>query len=370
MTTLYDFTVDDIHGKPVKLDRYKGKVLLIVNTASKCGFTPQYKGLEALYEKYHGKGLEVLGFPCNQFGAQEPGNEEEIASFCELNYDVTFPMFAKVDVNGDSAAPLYEYLKAAKPGIARQRGDQVELHQVPGRPRRQRRRALRAQRHAGVDRARRRKGAVMRPRTIVAGRRLALAIAIAAGVRCALAQADPAKILRVSFPIAETGFDPQAAGDVYSNYVNRAIFDPLYRYDYLARPYKLVPNTAAAMPEISADGLTWTIKIKPGIYFADDPAFKGKKRELDRRRLRLLDGSASSIRRCARTRCRRVDGRFVGADAIVAKAKETGKFDYDAPIEGLAGARPLHDPLQAQLPRLRAAGQPDDDAARRPSRAR
>ncbi len=117
MTTLYDFTVDDIQGKPVKLDRYKGKVLLVVNTASKCGYTPQYQGLEALYEKYKGKGLEVLGFPCNQFGAQEPGSAEEIVSFCELNYGVRFPLFGKIDVNGDKAAPLYQYLKAAKPGL-------------------------------------------------------------------------------------------------------------------------------------------------------------------------------------------------------------------------------------------------------------
>ena len=117
MASIYDFTVKDIHGKDVKLDRYKGKALLIVNTASKCGFTPQYKGLEALYEKYHGKGLEVLGFPCNQFGAQEPGTEDEIAQFCELNFGVTFPLFAKVDVNGDDAAPVYKYLKAEKPGL-------------------------------------------------------------------------------------------------------------------------------------------------------------------------------------------------------------------------------------------------------------
>ena len=117
MATLYDITVDDIHGKPVKLSRYKGKVLLIVNTASKCGFTPQYKGLEALYQKLHGKGLEILGFPCNQFGAQEPGSETEIEQFCELNYGVTFPLFAKVDVNGESASPLYKHLKSAKKGV-------------------------------------------------------------------------------------------------------------------------------------------------------------------------------------------------------------------------------------------------------------
>jgi glutathione peroxidase len=117
MASVYDFTVDDIHGKPVKLDRYKGKALLIVNTASKCGFTPQYKGLEALYGKLKGRGLEILGFPCNQFGAQEPGTAKEIESFCEINYGVTFPLFAKIDVNGKNAAPLYQHLKAAQPGL-------------------------------------------------------------------------------------------------------------------------------------------------------------------------------------------------------------------------------------------------------------
>jgi len=117
MADLYDFSMTDIHGKPQSLSRYKDKVLLIVNTASLCGFTPQYKGLEALYKKMHARGLEVLGFPCNQFGAQEPGSEEEIESFCELNYGVTFPLFAKIDVNGKNAAPLYEYLKTSRPGL-------------------------------------------------------------------------------------------------------------------------------------------------------------------------------------------------------------------------------------------------------------
>jgi glutathione peroxidase len=117
MASIYDFSVQDIHGKAVKLDRFRDKVMLVVNTASKCGFTPQYKGLEALYEKYHGKGLEVLGFPCNQFGEQEPGSADEIAQFCELNYGVTFPLFAKIDVNGANAAPVYKYLKAEKPGL-------------------------------------------------------------------------------------------------------------------------------------------------------------------------------------------------------------------------------------------------------------
>ncbi|HTR57876.1 MAG TPA: glutathione peroxidase [Casimicrobiaceae bacterium] len=117
MASVYDFSVTDIHGKEQKLDTYKDKVMLIVNVASKCGFTPQYKGLEALYEKMHSRGLEVLGFPCNQFGAQEPGTEKEIESFCELNYGVKFPLFAKIDVNGDDAAPLYKYLKKTKPGL-------------------------------------------------------------------------------------------------------------------------------------------------------------------------------------------------------------------------------------------------------------
>jgi glutathione peroxidase len=117
MAGIYDFTVKDIHGKNVKLSAYQGRPLLIVNTASECGFTPQYKGLEALYKKLHGKGLEILGFPCNQFGAQEPGSEAEIEQFCEVNYGVTFTMFAKIDVNGDNAAPLYKYLKKEKPGL-------------------------------------------------------------------------------------------------------------------------------------------------------------------------------------------------------------------------------------------------------------
>jgi glutathione peroxidase len=115
--SLYDIPVTDIHGKEQKLDQYKDRVLLIVNTASECGFTPQYKGLEAVYKKLHPRGLDVLGFPCNQFGAQEPGSEAEIESFCEINYGVTFPLFAKVDVNGDNTSPLYRYLKKAKRGV-------------------------------------------------------------------------------------------------------------------------------------------------------------------------------------------------------------------------------------------------------------
>ena len=117
MTTVFDFTAQDIAGKDVDLSRYKGKVLLIVNTASKCGFTPQYKGLQAIFEKYRERGFEVLGFPCNQFGHQEPGDEAQISEFCELNFGVDFPLFGKIDVNGDDAHPLYRHLKEEAPGL-------------------------------------------------------------------------------------------------------------------------------------------------------------------------------------------------------------------------------------------------------------
>ena len=117
MPSVYDFKVRTIDGQETTLDEYKGKTLLIVNVASKCGFTPQYKGLEAIYRKYADRGLVVLGFPCNQFGHQEPGDEEEIKSFCSLNYDVSFPMFAKINVNGKDTHPLYQYLKSEKKGV-------------------------------------------------------------------------------------------------------------------------------------------------------------------------------------------------------------------------------------------------------------
>ncbi|MGP0042408.1 MAG: glutathione peroxidase [Rhodomicrobium sp.] len=116
MASVYDFSAASLSGEEIPLSKFRGKVLLIVNTASKCGFTPQYTGLEKLHETYGPRGFEVLGFPCNQFGAQEPGNAEEIGSFCSLTYGVTFPMFAKVDVNGAGAHPLFKYLKRAKPG--------------------------------------------------------------------------------------------------------------------------------------------------------------------------------------------------------------------------------------------------------------
>ncbi len=116
MTNVYDFSARDIDGNERSLGDYRGKLLLIVNVASQCGFTPQYKGLEALHRKYADKGVEVLGFPCNQFGKQEPGDAEEIKKFCSLNYDVTFPLFARIDVNGPAAHPLYDFLTREKGG--------------------------------------------------------------------------------------------------------------------------------------------------------------------------------------------------------------------------------------------------------------
>ena len=113
----YDFTAQTLDGQPAPLADHRGEVMLIVNTASKCGFTPQYAGLEALYRKYKDRGLVILGFPCNQFGAQEPGNAHEIASFCSLTYDVSFPMMGKIDVNGPASHPLYAWLKVEKRGI-------------------------------------------------------------------------------------------------------------------------------------------------------------------------------------------------------------------------------------------------------------
>ncbi len=158
-----------------------------------------------------------------------------------------------------------------------------------------------------------------------------VALLLATGVA---AQADPNKQLRVAFRAAETGFDPQAISDIYSGYVVRAVFDPLLRYDYRSRPHLIVPNTAAALPEGSADGTQWTLRVKPGTYFADDPAFKGQKREL------VAADYAYSWKRTLDPRMRSphldvFDGRIVGMDAVLAKAKVAGKLDYDAPVEGL-----------------------------------
>jgi len=117
MTAIYDFTATALSGEPVPLKRFAGQVLLIVNTASACGFTPQYRGLEALYRELGPRGFSVLGFPCNQFGGQEPGGSDEIGAFCKRKFDVTFPMFGKIDVNGADADPLYRFLKGEKTGL-------------------------------------------------------------------------------------------------------------------------------------------------------------------------------------------------------------------------------------------------------------
>ena len=115
--SIYDFEAQQMNGQPVPLSQYRGQVLLIVNTASACGFTPQFAGLEDLHKQYADQGLVVLGFPCNQFGNQDPGSNDEIASFCQLNYGVSFPMMAKIDVNGAQAAPLYQWLSQEAPGL-------------------------------------------------------------------------------------------------------------------------------------------------------------------------------------------------------------------------------------------------------------
>ena len=117
MTSVHDFSARDLGGTEVPLEQYRGRVLLVVNTASQCGFTPQYKGLQRLYEQYRDQGFEILGFPCNQFAHQEPGSESEIGAFCEKNYGVSFPLFSKIEVNGDDAHPLYRHLKSEAPGL-------------------------------------------------------------------------------------------------------------------------------------------------------------------------------------------------------------------------------------------------------------
>jgi glutathione peroxidase len=122
MASIYDYKANSLDGKEVPLSDYQGKVVLIVNTASQCGFTPQYAGLESLYKSYQDKGLTVLGFPCNQFGAQEPGSSVEIGAFCTKNYGVTFPMFEKIEVNGNNAHPLWTWLKDEKPGLLGTKG--------------------------------------------------------------------------------------------------------------------------------------------------------------------------------------------------------------------------------------------------------
>ncbi len=177
--------------------------------------------------------------------------------------------------------------------------------------------------------------------------------------------ADMSKTLRTAYNAPETGFDPAASSDVYSDSVQRAIFDTLYGFDYLARPYRRVPRTAAAMPEITDDGRTWTMRVKPGIYFADDPAFKGKKRELTAADYvyswkRLIDPRVRSAFSWY------LQDKIVGADAVIDAAKKSGRFDYDAPIEGLRAI----DRYALRLPRGHGTVPARIVAARRTDRAR
>ena len=162
MSTVYDFTASTLEGSDKPLSDFSGQVLLVVNTASQCGFTPQYEGLEALYRKYHARGFAVLGFPCNQFGGQEPGDSTEIARFCSLTYHVTFPMFGKIEVNGSGAPPALPFSQGRSQGCAGNRGDQVEFHQIPRRSRGKGGGALRAVRGAGCPRKGHRKTALGR----------------------------------------------------------------------------------------------------------------------------------------------------------------------------------------------------------------
>ena len=159
MTTIYDFSVKTIDGHEQSLADYRGQALLVVNVASKCGFTPQYTGLEALYRRHHDEGFSVLGFPCDQFLHQEPGDDAEIKNFCSLKYDVTFPLFAKVNVNGPATRSAISIPEVRPPRPVLDAIDQVELHQVPDRPRRQRAAPLRPARDAGTDRSGREAGA-------------------------------------------------------------------------------------------------------------------------------------------------------------------------------------------------------------------
>ena len=313
-------------------------MLLIVNTASKCGFTPQYKGLEAVYKKMHARGLDVLGFPCNQFGAQEPGSEDEIESFCEINYGVTFPLFAKVDVNGDNAAPLYQYLKKAKPGVlgseaikwnftkflVDRNGNVVERYAPNVEPE-----AIAADIEKLLVAADHRwPGA--HAHTLVA----VVAMLIAAfarrrrmpptRTRCCASPSCPRRPASIRRPRATS---------TRTTSIARSSIRCTGTIIWRGRTGSL-PTPRRRCRRFRPTGKTWTIKVKPGIYFADDPAFKGNKRELTAADYvyswkRVIDPKMRS------PNLQQFDGKFEGADASSRKPKETGKFDYDAPVEGL-----------------------------------
>ena len=363
MAGIYDFKVEG-HPRQDRRARRRTRARCCSSSTPRAsaGSRRSTRGWRSSTRSCTARDSRSSGFPCNQFGAQEPGSEEEIESFCEVNYGVTFPLFAKVDVNGDDTAPRLQVPEAREARAPRLRGDQVEFHQVPGRPRRQGRRALRAERRAGEPRPRHRRSSCNVPLRVAVVARCAGRRRARARVRCAAsAQADPNKVLHVVFPVAETGFDPQAWVDAYSDYINTAIFDPLYKYDYLARPYRIDPNTAAALPTISADGLNWTIKLKPGIYFADDPAFKGKKRELVAADYvyswkRILDPKVHSAN------LQVFDQIFVGADAARREGEGDGQVRLRRAHGGAARRRPVHAAAQADASGLQPSVRPHHDA--------
>ena len=239
------------------------------------------QGPRSAVRKYKDKGLEVLGFPCNQFGAQEPGNEEEIATFCEMNYGVTFPLFAKVDVNGDAAAPLYQYLKSAKPGLLGTEAIKWNFTKFLVDRERQRRRALRAERHAGIDRR-----ATSRRRCSDArGSRGALAVAAtlllaaAPAVACGAGRARQDAARRRFRSPRPASIRRRPATSIRTTSIARSSIRSTATTTSRDRTSSF-RTRPPRMPEISADGKTWTIRVRPGIYFADDPAFKGQQREL------------------------------------------------------------------------------------------
>ena len=280
MANVHDFTVDDIHGKPVPLDRYKGEVLLIVNVASQCGFTPQYKGLEALQKRSTTAASTCWASPATSSARRSRAREAEIATFCETNFGVTFPLFAQGRRQRRARRAALPAPEEREPGPARHRGDQVELHQVPGRPRRAGARALRAQRHAGVDRRRtiekRCERCAAPRRRLARARGASLALVASAATRarrtpraccaCRSRSPRPASTRRPPATSTRTTSTARSSTRCTATTISRG----------RTASCRASPRRCPRSPPTAR----WTIRIKPGIYFADDPAFKGRKREL------------------------------------------------------------------------------------------